>query len=133
MKKFLLFGITWLFLSIGIATMAEGSDLRCDPQTGVTEYRIQIDGVVVETNFAAEADGRVRYNVDHLADGQWHNFVLWAIDASGWRSDASAPFDARKPSASGSVRIENDVAQVRAQGASVVESLNKMTPAEEIR
>lgn len=104
MKKFLAIMAMILMLGGGISQVFAAS-LVCDPQVGVTQYRIEVDGTIVETNYPAEANGSVRYNVDHLADGQYHSFRLWAIDQSGWPSDPSQPFDARKPTASGNVRI----------------------------
>lgn len=104
MKHFL------ILLSILLATLfgtvtGHAWSLTCDPQTGVTSYDVEIDGIMEYPAFPAEADGSILYNIDHLADGAYHTFKLWSYDASGWGSDASVPFDARKPSASGNVRI----------------------------
>ena len=72
-----------------------GASLVCDPQAGVMEYNVEIDGVVTN-NYPAEPDGSVSYNVDSLVQGP-HIFRLQAIGTGGWPSDWSSPFDATKP------------------------------------
>jgi hypothetical protein len=87
------------------ATIALAEFLVCDPQAGVTHYDIEVDGILVESMWPAEADGSVAWNVDHLGGGQMHQFRLKAYDTSGWGSDYSSPFDARKPNGPGNARI----------------------------
>jgi hypothetical protein len=80
--------------------------LVCDPQPGVAAYDIIVGGAVVESDYPAEADGSIHYDIAAYADGGQYQFMLIAVDASGWRSDSSDPLDARKPTKSGNVRIE---------------------------
>ena len=100
MKKLIVLLIV-LFASYGYA-----SDLYCDPQAGVVAYDVSVDGIVVSTDYPAEADGSVLFNIDAYGDHQNHVFLLMAIDASGWRGPASDPFDAREPVKSGGVGIK---------------------------
>ena len=88
------------------ASTALAADLVCDPQADVTHYDVVVDGAVVAASYAAESDGSIRYNIDQFADGVRREFVLIAIDASGWRSQSSVPLNAKKPVGSSNVRIE---------------------------
>lgn len=87
--------------------MAFAWSLVCDPQAGVTHYDIEVNGVVEASMYVAEADGSVKYNIDHLGPGP-RTFRLRAYDASGWGSDWSVPFDASKPGNPGNARIVKD-------------------------
>jgi hypothetical protein len=55
-------------LLIGLASTIYGADLVCDPQTGVTDYRI-LGLDAKRTIVPAEADGSVKYDVGVLAPG----------------------------------------------------------------
>ena len=78
--------------------------LVCDPQVDVTAYDVEVNGVVVATNYPAEANGSIDYNIDSLGPGPV-TFRLRAKTVSGWGSDWSLPFDALKPGAPGNARI----------------------------
>ena len=104
MKKLLLSLFFSLVLSV---TSAFAWLLVCDPQLGVVTYDIEVNGIVVETNYVAEVDGSIKYNVDYLAPGMV-SFRLRAKDVSGWGSSWSVPFDATKPGSPGNARIVKD-------------------------
>jgi hypothetical protein len=81
--------------------------LVCDPQTGVTQYTIEVKQgtAVIETaTFAAQADGSGKWDLAKYAVGSY-SFRLKAADAKGWWSDFSVPFDATKGVVPGNVRI----------------------------
>jgi hypothetical protein len=78
--------------------------LVCDPQVGVTQYQLEVNGVVGNT-FVAETDGSAKISLDEYVPGNYV-FRLSAADDKGWWSDFSDPFDATKPGKSGGVRIE---------------------------
>ena len=81
--------------------------LVCDPQVDVTAYDVEVNGVVVATNYLAEANGSIDYNIDSLGPGPVM-FRLRAKTVSGWGSDWSLPFDASKPGSPGNARIAKD-------------------------
>lgn len=91
------------FLLSLFAGTATAEWLTCDPQEGVVEYGLTVDGVD-QGRIPAEADGRILWNVDHLSFGP-HTFILKAYDSSGWGSAPSDPLDARKPGGPGNARI----------------------------
>ena len=101
MKSFLLAAI----MAVLMAGSAGADSLRCDPQEGVVLYNLKVNGVLWAENYLAEPDGSIDINIDSLADGTMHVFEAQAIDASGWGSGWSNPFDARKPGAPGGVII----------------------------
>ncbi len=79
--------------------------LVCAPQAGVVFYDIEVNGVVVETNFAAQLDGSVLYNIDHLSPGPV-TFRLLPKDISGWGGTSwSVPFVAKQPASSSGIGI----------------------------
>jgi len=81
--------------------------LACDPQTGITQYTIEVKkgGAVIETaTFAALADGSAKWDLTKYTSGAY-TFRLRCADAKGWWSDWSDPFDATKPSKVGGVKI----------------------------
>jgi hypothetical protein len=101
MKKLLIaLGLTFNLLCLP----AYAEWLTCDPVNGADAFDVEVDGVVVESLFPAEADGTILWNVDHLSYGP-HTFRLKAYNASGWGSAWSAPLDATKPENTGGVRI----------------------------
>ena len=81
--------------------------LVCDPQVDVVTYDVEVNGVVVATNYPAEANGSIDYNIDSLGPGPV-SFRLRAKTVSGWGSDWSPPFDATKPGSPGNARIVKD-------------------------
>jgi hypothetical protein len=80
--------------------------LVCDPQLGVTSYKLEVNGVEDATTYLAEADGSAKIAVDSYSAGNY-TFRLKAIGEGGWPSDWSDPFNATKPLRSGNVRIED--------------------------
>ena len=107
MKKYLLLGGA-ILISL-IWTMAAYPDwLVCDPQAGVTIYKLEINGAVVSDSIPAEEDGSIKYNLDGLAVGNYtFRAAAGAADSNGtmWWSDWSDPFSASKPGQPGSLRI----------------------------
>lgn len=80
--------------------------LVCDPQVGVIEYQLEVNGAQDQTVYAAEPDGSALINIDTYTPGNY-TFRLKAVGQGGWPSDWSDPLDATKPLKSGSVRIED--------------------------
>ena len=104
MKKLVILAV--LFMSIVFVTYASAATyLACDPQTGVLSYEVEVDGITVDSNYQAEPDGSILYQVDSLSNGA-HTFRLKAIGQGGWPSDWSLPFSATKPDTATNARIE---------------------------
>lgn len=103
MSKILLAILIVLLLSV----TAFAWSLVCDPQSGVANYDVEVNGTVIAADYPAEIDGSIDYNIDHLGPGQV-TFRLRAKDVSGWGSDWSVPFDATKPGNPGNARIVKD-------------------------
>lgn len=87
--------------------------LICDPQTGITQYQIEVKqqigtppawNVIETTTFAAQADTSAKWDLAKYTVGLY-SFRLKAADAKGWWSDFSDPFDAIKCGKPGGVKI----------------------------
>lgn len=63
--------------------------LICDPQAGVINYVLELDGQQIE--WAAEEDGSFRYDLQHISMGG-HTVRLSAGNAFGDWSEWSDPF-----------------------------------------
>ena len=98
--------IAVLLLPFLLGGVAYAADLVTDPQAGVVEYIVKIDGVeTLDSPFAAEIDGSLKYNVDALAEGP-HTFEVQAIGQGGWPSATfTAPFNATKPAVASGLAI----------------------------
>lgn len=70
--------------------------LVCDPQAGVIEYKIEINGTVLQP-FMSEPDGSAKYILDSTFLPGTYTFRLMAHGAGDWWSDWSLPFVATKP------------------------------------
>ena len=97
-----------LFLLLLLPSLAFGSPfLVCDPNPGAEKIILEINGVEIP-EFAAEADGSLRYDLEGLADG---DFIIKAKagDEWGW-SDWSLPFSDTKalPVAPGGLRVSSE-------------------------
>ncbi len=77
--------------------------LVSDPQVGVIQYEIEVNGVL-QPIVAAEADGSLKWSVDHLTPGPY-TFRARVTEGGGWWSDFSVPFGATKPRSPSGVRI----------------------------
>ncbi len=73
MKKFILLGIFCLVL-IGFVSISFADSLVCDPQAGVTDYRVLgLDSA--RTVVTAQPDGSVKYDVGVLAPGSYNGTI----------------------------------------------------------
>lgn len=64
--------------------------LVCDPQAGVTEYELNIDGTIL-TGITAEADGSIHYAMDAWVGGT-HNLLARCKNMWGWSVLTPDPF-----------------------------------------
>jgi len=94
-----------LILILLMASPVFATDLVCDPQPGVVSYDIELNGVIIATDYPAEADGSIKYNVDAFNPGNY-TFRGRVKSAEGWPSDWSDPFVATKPGGIGGLRIK---------------------------
>jgi hypothetical protein len=82
--------------------------LVCDPQAGVTQYRIDITdptGAKTQQQFASQADGSAKFDLaPELAVGKY-TFDLLAADAGGFWTAASIPLVATRFNPPGNLRI----------------------------
>jgi hypothetical protein len=78
--------------------------LVCDPQAGVMEYEIEINGTAL-TPFPSEADGSARYELDSTFAPGTYAFRLRARGTGGWYGDWSLPLAATKPASPVGLRI----------------------------
>lgn len=100
-----------IFLAISLilvtSTASLAAFLVCDPQTGVTQYKLEITKggqVLPVINFLAEADGSAKFDLNPYTPGVY-TFKLYAAGPEGWWSDPSDPFVATKAGKVGGVRI----------------------------
>ena len=101
MKKLLLILILWPSLVFA------SPFLICDPNPGAEKIILEINGVEVP-EFAAEADGSLRYDLVGLADG---DFVIRAKAGNVWGwSEWSVPLSDTKvlPVAPGGLRVSSE-------------------------
>jgi hypothetical protein len=90
-----------LFLSLAIvlfSTSALASPfLICDPQTGVTQYKVSYDGCLTfQTGIVnAQSDGSISLDLKGLTTGTY-NFCLEGADAGSFWSDPSVPLGPKK-------------------------------------
>ena len=82
---FLVFAITFLLPAMSRAAPF----LVCDPQSGITEYIIDINGTELSV-FSAESDGSMRYDLQGLAERSY-TVKAKAGNLWGW-SAYSDPF-----------------------------------------
>jgi hypothetical protein len=77
------------FLLIFVSSAWAGPYLVCDPQAGVQKYDVEINGDIQfpeadgHTNFPAEVDGAVKYDLQGLENGT-HNIRLRCANLWGW-------------------------------------------------
>ena len=91
-------------LCFGIVEALSAPFLVCDPQAGVTEYEVDVNGAVAG-NIVAEPDGSLRYDLAGSSAGAYTFRARCRTDTwPGW-SDWSDPFDAVKAGAPGNVRV----------------------------
>jgi hypothetical protein len=76
-----------------IPSLAIGASLTCDPQEGVTKYRVT--GEVVD----AETDGSVKWNISGISAGEYNGtleagreYVLDGVPQGVWRWSDPVPF-----------------------------------------
>ena len=91
MKKLLLGLFMFLGLFVFSAAGYAAPFLVCDPQEGVTEYELDIDGTVL-TGIAAEADGSIKYSMDAWLNTGTHSLVGRCRNAWGWGEWNADPF-----------------------------------------
>ena len=89
MKKLIL-ALAILFMGIPAMAFA-GPFLVCDPQEGVTEYELDIDGTVL-TGIPAEVDGSIRYAMDAWLNTGSHNLIGRCKNIWGWSEWNADPF-----------------------------------------
>ena len=82
--------------------------LVCDPQTGVTQYQVDVTdptGAKSSAKFASQADGSAKFDLaPELAIGKY-TFDLLAADAGGFWSAASSPLVATRFNPPGNLKI----------------------------
>lgn len=61
----------------------------CDPQVGVDTYDVELDGTVIATEYPAEADGSIRFDMVGTVDGD-HSIRIKAKNL--WGEAWSTPF-----------------------------------------
>jgi hypothetical protein len=83
--------ILLLVLSLSFASPVSAAPfLVCDPQAGVDEYIVEMNGVELPGVVSAEADGSIRYDLSGIVDGE-HSVRLMAVNIWG-PSGYSDPF-----------------------------------------
>jgi len=87
-KKILFVLIFTLFIP---AIAYSGPYLVCDPQAGVVEYELDIDGTLL-TGIPAEADGSIRYPMDAWLNTGMHDLVGRCKNVWGWSEWNADPF-----------------------------------------
>ena len=105
MTRRLTFLLTALLAALLISTTATAVSLVCDPQAGVTHYKISGDALWVSTQLIpAQADGSLMTTVDAIPSGV-HNVKVKACQTGlNWPGEVCSdetPFDFTKPSAPG--------------------------------
>jgi len=109
MKK-LFITILAVFLMAGVVG---AQSLCCDAQPGIVTYTLEIDGgsPIEGLTFTEVADGgdtiHCIYDVSGMSIGE-HTFRAIAVDTSGWESEWSVPFVARKPAPTASMKIKKN-------------------------
>ena len=100
MKKILM--VLLLALTVAVSPVFADS-LVCDPQSGVTDYRV-VGLDPARVNVTAEPDGSVRYNVGTLAPGSYNGsveagarYVLNGVPQGPARWSDPTPFDLTVP------------------------------------
>ena len=79
--------------------------LACDtPTDAIASSEVEVDGNVVVGLTTIVGGVMVLLDLEPYSVGR-HNFRAKFIDASGWPSDWSSPFDAGKPGVPGNVRV----------------------------
>lgn len=104
MKKF---GLAILLVCLMPVVALASPFLTCDPQAGVTSYEIELNGAVLATDVAAEADGSLRYDLDGIQAGALDfrarcKNATWP-DWSGW----SVPLSVTKPGVPAGLGVGN--------------------------
>jgi len=89
MKKVLI-GVMAFFLMCGVVQAAPF--LVCGPQQGVLLYEVELDGIVISSDIAAESDGSIHYDVEGFVSPGNHTFKARCKNIWRW-SDYSDPFD----------------------------------------
>lgn len=95
--------IVWVLCLFYGWCLCSAASLVCDPQAGVTQYRLEDNGALGPAE-GAEPDGSYRRDLAGFSKGP-HVFRLQAADASGWWSEPSDPLSAGQKGKPGGVRI----------------------------